>query len=111
MQLHLIGQASLTAAYEVLSDHELKGVYDRGGEEGLKQHEARKAGGGGNPHDLFSRFFGGGHGGGGGEQRGPGLLTNLEVDLADMYAGRTIEVSRSFVRMSFYPYLSVGYDA
>jgi DnaJ-related protein SCJ1 len=93
MQLYLIGQASLTAAYEVLSDHELKGVYDRGGEEGLKQHEARKAGGGGNPHDLFSRFFGGGHGGGGGEQRGPGLLTNLEVDLADMYAGRTIEVS------------------
>jgi hypothetical protein len=25
------------------------------------------------------------------EQRGPGLLTNLEVDLADMYAGRTVE--------------------
>ena len=26
------------------------------------------------------------------EQRGPGLLTNLEVSLADMYMGRTVEV-------------------
>lgn len=83
---------ALTIAYEVLSDSELKGIYDRGGEEGLKQHEARKAGGGGNPHDIFSRFFGGGQGGER-EHRGPGLLTNLEVELGDMYAGRTVEVS------------------
>ena len=80
----------LILAYEVLSDSELKGIYDRGGEEGLKQHEARKAGGG-NPNDLFSRFFGGGHSGG--AQKGPGLLTNLQVELGDMYAGRTVEVS------------------
>jgi hypothetical protein len=32
--------------------------------------------------------------GGGGQQenKGPGLITNLEVALADMYTGRTIEV-------------------
>lgn len=82
----------LTAAYEILSDSEARGIYDRHGEEGLKQHEARKQGGG-NPNDLFARFFGGGGGGGGGEQRGPGMLTQLEVDLADMYTGRTAEVS------------------
>jgi len=54
----------------------------------LKQHEARKQGGG---QDPFARFFGGG-GGGQQEQRGPGMLTNLEVSLADMYTGRTVEV-------------------
>jgi DnaJ-related protein SCJ1 len=42
---------------------------------------------------MFSRFFGGG-GHQAQEQRGPGMLTNLEVSLADMYTGRTVEVSR-----------------
>lgn len=65
-----------------------RNIYDRHGEEGLKQHEARKQGGG---QDPFARFFGGG-GGGQQEQRGPGMLTNLEVSLADMYTGRTVEV-------------------
>jgi curved DNA-binding protein CbpA len=77
-------------AYEILSDSEARQIYDRHGEEGLKQHEARKAGGGHNPNDIFSRFFGGG--GQQQEQRGPGMLTQLEVDLADMYTGRTLEV-------------------
>lgn len=77
---------NVAKAYEILSDTETRGIYDRHGEEGLKQHEARKAGGG--QQDMFSRFFGGGQQQ---EQRGPGLLTNLEVDLADMYSGRTVE--------------------
>jgi DnaJ-related protein SCJ1 len=75
-------------------------IYDRHGEEGLKQHEARKQGGG--HQDPFSRFFGGG-GGGQQEQRGPGMLTNLEVSLADMYTGRTVEVSNPFVLAIFPP--------
>ena len=73
------------------ADDQTRTIYDRHGEEGLKQHEAQKQGGGRNPHDLFSRFFGGG--GGQDAQRGPGLITNLEVSLADMYTGRTVEVS------------------
>ncbi|KAK4688573.1 DnaJ-related protein SCJ1, partial [Tremellales sp. Uapishka_1] len=78
----------VSRAYEVLSDSETRAIYDKRGEEGLKQHEAQKAGGGHNPNDIFSRFFGGGQQQ---EQRGPGMLTNLEVSLADMYAGRTVE--------------------
>ncbi|WVR03272.1 hypothetical protein IAU60_000263 [Kwoniella sp. DSM 27419] len=74
----------ISRAYEVLSDAEKRGIYDKRGEEGLKQHEAQK----GAPQDPFARFFGGGAPQ---EQRGPGLITNLEVTLADMYTGRTVE--------------------
>jgi len=45
----------LLAAYEVLSDREKRGIYDRYGEEGLKQHAAGGGGGGGmNFQDIFS---------------------------------------------------------
>lgn len=45
----------LMAAYEVLSDREKRGIYDRYGEEGLKQHAAGGGGGGGmNFQDIFS---------------------------------------------------------
>lgn len=45
------------SAYEVLSDSEKRGIYDRYGEEGLKQHAAGGGGGGGmgmNFQDIFS---------------------------------------------------------
>lgn len=66
-------------AYEVLSDSEKRGIYDRYGhvrttsflmeriltafrvlQEGLKQHQQGGQGGGGfhNPFDMFSQFFG-----------------------------------------------------
>lgn len=54
----------ITAAYDVLSDREKREIYDRHGEDGIKQGGG---GGGGNPHDIFSQMFGGGMGGG----RGP----------------------------------------
>ena len=43
-------------AYETLADKEKREVYDKYGEEGLKEG----GGGGGDPFDLFSMFGGGG---------------------------------------------------
>ncbi|CDW97276.1 hypothetical protein, partial [Sporisorium scitamineum] len=51
---------SITAAYEVLSDPEKRGLYDRFGEQGL---EGGGMGGGMDPQDLFSQLFGGSGGG------------------------------------------------
>lgn len=45
----------LLSAYEVLSDSEKRNIYDRYGEEGLKQHAASGGRGGGmNFQDIFS---------------------------------------------------------
>lgn len=46
----------LCTAYEVLSDQEKRGIYDRYGEEGLKQSGGRGQGGGMNMQDIFSRY-------------------------------------------------------
>ena len=55
---------TLTAAYDVLCDKEKRDVYDKYGEEGIKQ-----GGGGMHSHgDIFSQMFGGGMGG---RERGP----------------------------------------
>ena len=44
------------AAYEVLSEPEKRKIYDRYGEEGLKEHEGRGGrGGGGGAQDIFSQ--------------------------------------------------------
>lgn len=46
------------AAYEVLTDQEKRKIYDRYGEEGLKQFQGGRGGGGGggmNIQDIFSR--------------------------------------------------------
>jgi DnaJ-class molecular chaperone len=100
------------AAYEVLSDDKKRRIYDRYGEEGLKQHEGQNSGGGGGGNDIFERFFGrGGSGGGGGggfggfggfgfgqeeeaEVKGDDVVVMLEVSLKDLYVGRHIELTR-----------------
>lgn len=88
----------INRAYEALMDEETRAIYDRSGEEGLKQHEARQnGGGGGGGFDPFEQFFGGGFGGGRQrreqELRTPNVNIPLEMTLEQMYSGSTFEVS------------------
>ena len=95
--------AEIAYAYEVLTDEDKKQIYDRHGEEGLKQHEQRQGQGGGHGgfDDIFSHFgFGGGFGGQGRgrqrEQTTPNVDVPLRVTMKQLYLGDIIEVE--FVR-------------
>ena len=92
-------------AYEVLSDPEKRGRYDRFGHDGVKGAAGAGAGFGGgfeDAMDLFSQLFGGQMGGGrrrrgsGGGQRGNSLRTVVEIDLFEAAKGcqRDLEFSR-----------------
>ncbi|KAH8489092.1 hypothetical protein H0E87_024654 [Populus deltoides] len=90
--------AEINNAYEVLSDSEKRNIYDRYGEEGLKQHMAsggRGGGGGMNFQDIFSQFFGGGSM----EEeekiaRGDDVIVELDATLEDLYMGGSLKVWR-----------------
>ncbi|KAF9607242.1 hypothetical protein IFM89_033449 [Coptis chinensis] len=91
--------AEINNAYEVLSDKEKRSIYDRYGEEGLKQHAAsggRGGAGGMNINDIFSSFFGGG----GAEEeeerivKGDDVIVELDASLEDLYMGGTLKVWR-----------------
>lgn len=83
-------------AYEVLSNKEKKEIYDKYGEDGLKNNGG---GGGGMGESVFESFFGGspfGFGGGGGgrkkdtgPKRGEDIAFQLAVELEDLYNGKT----------------------
>ncbi|KAJ6806163.1 dnaJ protein ERDJ3B-like [Iris pallida] len=90
--------AEINNAYEVLTDSEKRNIYDRHGEEGLKQHAAGGGRGGGmNMQDIFSTFFGGG---GGGEEeeekipKGDDVVVELAATLEDLYMGGSLKVWR-----------------
>ena len=90
--------AEVSHAYEVLMDAEKRKIYDRYGEEGLKN---MGQGGHAHPGDIFSQFFGGfgrfPFGGGFQEEQTPKGQTvhvGLEVTLEDLYVGKEFHVTR-----------------
>lgn len=88
--------AEINNAYEVLTDSEKRGIYDRYGEEGLRQHAASGGRGPGmNIQDIFSSFFGGSTR----EEeeripRGDDVIVELDVSLEDLYMGGSLKVWR-----------------
>ena len=91
----------LSEAYQVLSDPELRAVYDQHGAEAAQQRQAQNNNGQrpGDPMDLFRQFFGGGAGASDETPKGPRQTYNAELALSDIYVGRvfTLEHIRPVV--------------
>lgn len=77
-------------AYSVLSDEQKRSLYDRGGEDAIKEGGS---GGGGNPMDIFEMFFGGGGRRQGGERKTKSMVHQLAVTLKDLYLGKTTKLA------------------
>ncbi|KAJ1919791.1 DnaJ- protein scj1 [Tieghemiomyces parasiticus] len=89
--------AELSEAYGVLSDEESRSTYDRFGEDGLKNGGGGGGFHGGDPFDIFAQFFGGGGGHGHQKQEthGPSFALPLDVTLAELFVGHTMEMEIS----------------
>ncbi len=79
---------AISQAYEVLSDAKKREIYDKGGEQALKEGGGGGGGGFSSPMDIFDMFFGMG---GGRARRGPSkgkdVIHQLSVSLEDLYNG------------------------
>ncbi|CAD5215043.1 unnamed protein product [Bursaphelenchus xylophilus] len=86
----------LGAAYEVLSDSKKRKVYDRQGEEGVKNMGDGGFGRGG--HEPFSSFFGDFFGGGHEESdevpKGADVVIDLYATLDEVYNGNFVAIKR-----------------
>jgi len=90
--------SEINDAYEILSDDELKDIYDQHGDEGIKRHRGGGGGGATSFDDIFSHF---GFGGGGRQQREqktPSVEMSLRLSLKQLYVGATLDVE--FVRQA-----------
>lgn len=86
----------ISNAYDVLMDSEKRDIYDRYGEDGLKNGAGARrpgGGGGGGGFDPFGSFFG--------QQRGPprgsDVQTEIQFDLTDFYNGRDYDFTVSIL--------------
>jgi len=90
--------AELGTAYECLSDPDKREIYNRGGEEAVKQQEQRENTPQQDPSDIFAAF---GFGGFGGqrqreqEQRTPSVEIPLRLSLRQLYLGELLDVQYS----------------
>lgn len=87
---------AIVQAYEVLSNPEKREIYDRGGEEAIKQGHSGGMGSDHSPMDLFDMFFGGG---GRQRERGPkkgkDIVYQMNVTLDELYNGSTRKLAIS----------------
>ncbi len=83
----------ISNAYEVLSDKDKRDLYDKVGEEGLKEGAGGRGGG---MDDILSQMFGmGGRGQGGpsGPKKGKPVMHPLKVTLEEIYSGKPTKIA------------------
>lgn len=87
--------SDISVAYDVLSDDDKRKIYDRGGEEAVKQAEQRENTPQADPFNIFESFGFGGFGGGRQreqEQRTPDVEIPVRVTLRQLYVGEQLDV-------------------